>query len=34
MHGSYQMQNSDGMEFEVDIPAFSLDIPNTENNLN
>ena len=34
MHGSYQMQNSDGSEFEVDIPAFSLDIPNKENNLN
>ena len=34
MHGSYQMQNSDGSEFEVDIPAFSLNIPNTENNFN
>ena len=34
MHGSYQMQSYDGQEFEVDIPAFSLDIPNKENNLN
>ena len=34
MHGSYQMQSFDGKEFKVDIPAFSLDIPNQGNNLN
>ena len=34
MHGSYQMQSFDGEEFKVDIPAFSLDIPNQGNNLN
>jgi len=34
MHGSYQMQSFDGKEFVVDIPAFSLDIPNQGNNLN
>ena len=34
MHGSYQMQSCDGEEFKVDIPAFSLDIPNQGNNLN
>ena len=34
MHGSYQMQSFDGKEFEVSIPAFSLDIPDKENKLN
>ena len=34
MHGSYQMLSFDGEEFKVDIPAFSLDIPNQGNNLN
>ena len=34
MHGSYKMESWDGQEFQVEIPAFSLDIPNKENNLN
>ncbi len=34
MHGSYKMQSWNGQEFQVEIPAFSLDIPNKENNLN
>ncbi len=34
MHGSYKMLSFDGKEFKVDIPAFSLDIPNQGNNLN
>ena len=34
MHGSYKMESWDGKEFQVEIPAFSLDIPNKENNLN
>ena len=34
MHGSYKMLSFDGKEFMVDIPAFSLDIPNQGNNLN
>jgi ApaG protein len=29
MVGTYQMQNEQGELFSVDIPAFSLDIPNT-----
>ncbi len=28
MHGSYFMTNDEGAEFEVKIPAFSLDVPN------
>lgn len=28
MHGSYFMTNDKGAEFEVKIPAFSLDVPN------
>ena len=32
MQGSYQMLSFDGEEFKVDIPAFSLDIPNQGNN--
>ncbi|MFD1197868.1 Co2+/Mg2+ efflux protein ApaG [Brucella gallinifaecis] len=34
MVGRYQMQSSDGSAFEVDIPAFSLDIPETRRTLN
>ncbi len=34
MHGSYLMLSFDGEEVKVDIPAFSLDIPNQGNNLN
>ena len=34
MHGSYFMKNNDGIDFEVKIPAFSLDIPNSERRLN
>lgn len=34
MHGSYYMKSSDGLNFEVKIPAFSLDIPNSKKNLN
>lgn len=34
MVGRYQMQASDGKAFEVDIPAFSLDIPETRRTLN
>tara|TARA_B100000989_G_scaffold270575_1_gene226760 strand:- start:199 stop:600 length:402 start_codon:yes stop_codon:yes gene_type:complete len=34
MHGSYFMINNEGLDFEVKIPAFSLDIPNTRNKLN
>lgn len=34
MVGLYQMQASDGKAFEVDIPAFSLDIPETRRTLN
>ncbi len=34
MHGSYLMQSFDGKEFEVSIPAFSLDIPDKPNKFN
>ena len=34
MSGRYQMIREDGERFEVDIPAFSLDIPNKPNALN
>ena len=34
MHGSYFMINNDGLDFEVKIPAFSLDIPDIVNRLN
>ena len=34
MVGRYQMQSPDGNSFEVDIPAFSLDIPETRRTLN
>lgn len=30
MHGSYLMTNDKGKKFEVKIPAFSLDIPNSK----
>ena len=30
MHGSYFMTNDEGTEFEVKIPAFSLDVPNSK----
>lgn len=29
MHGSYQMMAEDGMEFEAEIPPFSLALPHT-----
>lgn len=34
MVGHYQMQSPDGNSFDVDIPAFSLDIPETRRTLN
>ena len=34
MHGSYFMINNEGLDFEVKIPAFSLDIPDIKNRLN
>jgi len=34
MVGRYQMQTPDGNAFDVDIPAFSLDIPETRRTLN
>lgn len=34
MHGSYFMENMNGSDFEVEIPAFSLDIPNSNKSLN
>jgi ApaG protein len=34
MVGSYEMQNADGSQFEVDIPAFSLDSPHQPVHLN
>ncbi|MFQ0813836.1 Co2+/Mg2+ efflux protein ApaG [Brucella anthropi] len=34
MVGRYQMQNTGGVIFEVDIPAFSLDIPEQRRTLN
>ena len=34
MHGSYQMEDFKGHLFEVDIPAFSLDVPNNNKKLN
>ena len=30
MHGSYQMEDFKGHLFEVDIPAFSLDVPDND----
>lgn len=34
MVGSYQMQSADGSAFEVHIPAFSLDLPDSLRTLN
>lgn len=34
MVGRYQMQSPDGNAFEIDIPAFSLDIPEARRTLN
>ncbi|WP_417769638.1 Co2+/Mg2+ efflux protein ApaG [Stappia sp.] len=34
MAGSYQMETTDGERFDVDIPAFSLDIPGQTRSLN
>ena len=34
MKGHYLMQNIDGEKFEVEVPAFSLDLPNVEMVLN
>jgi len=34
MHGSYLMQNFECEEFEVNIPPFSLDIPDRNKTLN
>ncbi|MBA8837347.1 MULTISPECIES: Co2+/Mg2+ efflux protein ApaG [unclassified Ochrobactrum] len=34
MVGRYQMQNPTGNTFEVDIPAFSLDVPEQRRTLN
>ncbi len=34
MVGRYQMRSEDGRDFEIDIPAFSLDIPGGKRVLN
>jgi ApaG protein len=34
MVGRYQMRDGDGRDFEIDIPAFSLDIPGDKRVLN
>jgi ApaG protein len=34
MVGRYQMESEDGAEFEIDIPAFSLDLPDQARTLN
>lgn len=34
MQGFYTMSDADGRQFEVDIPAFSLDIPGTARMVN
>lgn len=34
MVGSYQMERPDGSRFDVDIPAFSLDLPDGRRSLN
>ncbi len=34
MHGSYQLENTAGKRFDVDIPAFSLDSPFENRSLN
>jgi len=34
MVGRYTMRNARGLEFDIDIPAFSLDIPGTSRSVN
>jgi ApaG protein len=34
MVGRYTMRNAQGLEFEIDIPAFSLDMPGTPRSVN
>lgn len=34
MSGTYQMQGADGLWFDVEIPAFSLDAPGSRGTLN
>ena len=34
MAGSYSMERPDGSVFDVEIPAFSLDLPDTVRSLN
>lgn len=34
MVGSYTMRNEDGSQFDVEIPAFSLDLPESSHTLN
>jgi ApaG protein len=34
MGGSYQMVSESGENFDIEIPTFSLDMPNTERRLN
>ena len=34
MRGSYRMQAADGTQFDVDIPAFSLDSPFSHRTVN
>jgi ApaG protein len=34
MVGTYRMRNASGEEFEIDIPAFSLDIPDKARTVN
>lgn len=34
MRGSYQMVNESGEKFDIEVPTFSLDSPNTKRTLN
>ncbi|ENT06959.1 protein ApaG [Brucella sp. 63/311] len=34
MVGRYQMKGEDGAQFEIEIPAFSLDVPEQRRTLN
>ena len=34
MRGSYEMENLDGGRFDIEIPAFSLDIPGMRRSIN
>ncbi|UOM36006.1 Co2+/Mg2+ efflux protein ApaG [Acuticoccus sp. I52.16.1] len=34
MVGRYEMERADGSSFLVDVPAFSLDLPNTRSSVN